>query len=288
MIWFACSLTPDNCRCFSRTSSPKSCTPQVLNMSDPETNLGNGKDECNEMLCDVLEYEEHVATIMETDKADDLVFTDSVPDRISESDEPIARNGEIIPLALQLEHKTIAVAGEGVVENLEPEPGRGGDQETQSVAPATLSRFRTTLFNSVKDISETISNLVWDDYRFPRAKSKLQVDGTSTQVNYDVAVGRLSIHLIDAYRTDVKDAADGDYFATCAVTDLNGPAYHNGVLLEEDTHTVCNSAAPVFNCIFEFEVPHFRCGVRLLLVDATTGKKIGTSVVSVYSLIQVC
>jgi hypothetical protein len=58
------------------------------------------------------------------------------------------------------------------------------------------------------------------------------------------------------------------------------------VLLEEETHIVRNNAAPRFNRYFEFDVPHFRCSVRLTLIEAVTGRKVGVSQMSVFSLIQ--
>lgn len=58
------------------------------------------------------------------------------------------------------------------------------------------------------------------------------------------------------------------------------------VVLEEETQIVRNNAAPRFNRYFEFEVPHFRCAVRFTLIEARTGRKIGTSQMSVFSLMQ--
>jgi hypothetical protein len=58
------------------------------------------------------------------------------------------------------------------------------------------------------------------------------------------------------------------------------------VLLEEETQIVRNNAAPRFNRYFEFDVPHFRCSLRFTLIEAQTGRKIGVSQMSVFSLIQ--
>lgn len=159
-------------------------------------------------------------------------------------------------------------------------------EEEQSIAPRWM---KSTFAKSVKRFSDNIQNLVWDEHRKPRTRNKQKSDtGIDSTTDKEVSIGKLRIDLVDAYRTDVKDAADGDYFATCAVVDFSGTVVHNGVLLEEDTHTVFNSAAPAFNCKFEFDVPHFRCGVRFILIDGASGRKIGTSYVSIYSLIQVC
>lgn len=286
MTSFACSLTTDAyfSRC-SGTVSPEPCSSIKTEIRDPEDEKDSGSKEKLSKL--IGNNEEHVAHRKETDETA-LTLKHSTSASISESNELTAVYDDTQVPGIQAQHKNNTSVGERLMPTLALEPEQNAGLDNQPAVPATLSRFRSTLFKSVKDISETVSTFVWDDYRFPRSKPKLLADSATGKVNCDVAIGKLTIELIDAYRTDVKDAADGDYFATCAVTDLTGPLYHNGVLLEEDTHTVCNSAAPVFNCIFEFQVPHFRCGVRLLLIDATTGKKIGTSVVSVYSLIQVC
>lgn len=162
------------------------------------------------------------------------------------------------------------------------------DVDDSNSANAPFKWSRSTITQSVKDLSATISTLVWEEYRSPRNKKlkgselKLGQQGAN-----DVSVGKLTVHLIDAYRTDVKDAADGDYFATCAIVDSDGTVTHNSVLLEEDTHMIYSSAAPVFNCKFEFEVPHFRCAVRFWLIDGNSGRKVGTSFISVHAIIQV-
>ena len=45
----------------------------------------------------------------------------------------------------------------------------------------------------------------------------------------------------------MKDAAEGDYYATVSVIDYNGTAAFGDKLLEDDTQTVFNSAAPSFH-----------------------------------------
>ncbi len=45
----------------------------------------------------------------------------------------------------------------------------------------------------------------------------------------------------------MKDAAEGDYYATVSVVDYNGTAAFGDKLLEDDSQIVYNSAAPLFN-----------------------------------------
>ena len=160
-----------------------------------------------------------------------------------------------------------------------------GDATTiHSNTRGSSSWLHSSLATSVKDMSTSISSFLWEEYRFPRSKNKAVAESTK---ECDVSVGKLSIYLIDAYRTDVTDAADGDYFATCAIVDTSGTVSFNGVLQEEDTNMIYNNAAPVFNSKFEFNVPHFRCGVKFSLIEGGSGRKVGTSYISIYSLIQV-
>lgn len=153
----------------------------------------------------------------------------------------------------------------------------------------TVSKWlSSTVVDSAKSFGEGVSSFVWAEYRIPKKKTGKIADNLSTvEGTRAVSIGKVNIQLIDAYRTDVADAAEGDYFASCAVVDSKGTVRHNGLLLEEDTQMIYNSAAPAFNCFFEFDVPHFRCGVKFVLIDGSTGRKVGSSYISVYSLIQV-
>ena len=152
-------------------------------------------------------------------------------------------------------------------------------------APQITSRVhKRNMYHSVKEIATKAFALFWGDSK----QTSLKL--SSAELSNDdqgISIGKIYVHLLDAYRTDVGDAADGDYYASCSIVDSSGPIYYGDAILEKDTHIVLNNAAPTFNCKFEFDVPHFRCGVRLTLLDGNSGRKIGTSDISIYSLIQV-
>jgi hypothetical protein len=217
---------------------------------------------------------------------------ESQSSRRADTKETVSPNADAIVLTAEKKNSVLSSTQKPF--ELEPDTttaekkvAQAGAADAEETAGLTPGWMRTTLLRSMKQLNENVRTLVWDEYRMPRNKHKRNADKAAV-TRADVSIGKLHIKLIDAYRTDVKDAADGDYFATCAVVDLTGTVVHNDELLEEDTHTVFNSAAPAFNCNFEFDVPHFRCGVRFILIDGASGRKIGTSYISIYSLLQVC
>ena len=56
--------------------------------------------------------------------------------------------------------------------------------------------------------------------------------------------------------------------------------------VEKRTQTVHASAAPVYNKKFRFTAMHYRSSIKVTLVDAQTGRKIGQTKISVYSIMQ--
>jgi len=91
-------------------------------------------------------------------------------------------------------------------------------------------------------------------------------------------VGRFYVHLVSVLRSEVSDAAEGSHYVTISVDDQEQT--------EKRTQTVHGSAAPVYNKNFRFVAAHYRSFLRLSLVDALTGRKIGQAIVSAYSLLQ--
>jgi hypothetical protein len=92
-------------------------------------------------------------------------------------------------------------------------------------------------------------------------------------------VGHIYVDLTSAYKYDVADAGQGNHFIIATIDDSTKQ--------ELRTKTIHNSATPIFNARWIFTVPHFRSVVKLSFMESLPSeKKIGESLVSVYSLIQ--
>jgi hypothetical protein len=93
-------------------------------------------------------------------------------------------------------------------------------------------------------------------------------DGEGTQLesaeNID-SVGKFSLQIINAFRYDVTDAAEGDHYITVEIDKE----------IKFTSQIMYNSATPIFNLSLNFQVPHYRAVIDINLMDAATGSKIG-------------
>ena len=87
-------------------------------------------------------------------------------------------------------------------------------------------------------------------------------------------VGLLTVHIYSALKFHPIDAADGELYILCS---LDGEQ-------EQRTHTVYQSASPIFHSSLSFSVPHFRSLLVMHLVDARTDKRIGRAAMSLYAV----
>jgi hypothetical protein len=112
--------------------------------------------------------------------------------------------------------------------------------------------------------------------------SGLDVGQTSASKALDgPAVGKLRVHLHSATRTGKQaDKPSGNY---CAGVSVKHAAS------DEKTHVVWQNmyqnSNPKFDKYYEFDVPHFQSGITLSLMDHTKGTVVGTSHVSISSLL---
>lgn len=90
-------------------------------------------------------------------------------------------------------------------------------------------------------------------------------------------VGTMFINLVSAFKTNVKDAAEGDHYVVLEIADT-GKEYR--------TNSIYSSATPVFNTKWVVPMKHYRSTLRLHLVDAVQHKKIGSYHFSPYTIMH--
>jgi hypothetical protein len=128
------------------------------------------------------------------------------------------------------------------------------------------------------------SNVVDGDWSDDRANSNAAVTaGKADQIakQVDVApalgVGFMHIHIISAFKSKVKDAADGDHYILACVEDSRR---------EFKSKAVFRSATPIFNVRWTIKMEHYRAAVNVFLVDAYTHRRIASARFSCYALMQ--
>jgi hypothetical protein len=89
-------------------------------------------------------------------------------------------------------------------------------------------------------------------------------------------VGRLHIFVLSAHRTPTKDNPNGDHYVR---VEIGGQEL-------DCTHTVYQTPNPLFNRKFVADVKHFKTDIRLVLVDASNDRKLGSVDTSVFAIMQ--
>jgi hypothetical protein len=128
------------------------------------------------------------------------------------------------------------------------------------------------------------SNVVDGDWSDDRGNSNAAVTaGKADQIAkpVDVApalgVGFMHIHIISAFKSKVKDAADGDHYILACVEDSKR---------EFKSKAVFRSATPIFNVRWTIKMEHYRAAVNVFLVDAYTHRRIASARFSCYAMMQ--
>ncbi len=99
------------------------------------------------------------------------------------------------------------------------------------------------------------------------------------------AIGKLRLHLKSAMLRGLTgqndNSSSGNFYVRIQI--LNSP-------VEAKTHVVYQNmyqnSNPQFDKFYEFEVPHFGSGIKLSLIDHTRDKVIGTTFISIFSIIM--
>jgi hypothetical protein len=131
----------------------------------------------------------------------------------------------------------------------------------------------------------TTSNVVdgdWSDDRDSNNATAVvpgKPEHTAKQVDVAPAlgVGFMHIHIISAFKTKVKDAADGDHYILACVEDSKR---------EFKSKAVFRSATPIFNVRWTIKMEHYRAAVNVFLMDAYTHRRIASARFSCYALMQ--
>jgi hypothetical protein len=130
----------------------------------------------------------------------------------------------------------------------------------------------------------TASNVVDGDWSDDRSASDAvavhgKPDTTAKQADVAPAlgVGFMHIHIISAFKSKVKDAADGDHYILACVEDSKR---------EFKSKAVFRSATPIFNVRWTIKMEHYRAAVNVFLVDAYTHRRIASARFSCYALMQ--
>lgn len=104
------------------------------------------------------------------------------------------------------------------------------------------------------------------------ATAKLPVDKAPA-----LGVGYMHIHVISAFKTKVKDVADGDHYILACVEDSRR---------EFKSKSVYHSATPIFNVRWTIKMENFHSAVSLYLVDAYSHRKIASTRFTCFALMQ--
>lgn len=96
-----------------------------------------------------------------------------------------------------------------------------------------------------------------------------------------------------------KDLGKGNTYVLLEIIGGRGPKSNvpgtteslntiSNIVLSEKTQVIFNSASPIFNRQFEYDIPHYRSKIRLTLMEAKTDYVLGTCQFSMHSIMQVC
>ena len=115
----------------------------------------------------------------------------------------------------------------------------------------------------------------------PTKPGEVAPASTSTAKSADSApvlgVGYMHIHVVSAFKSRVKDVADGDHYILACVEDTKR---------EFKSKSVFGSATPIFNVRWTIKMEHFRSAVNLFLMDAHSHRRLATARLSCYALMQ--
>ena len=92
-----------------------------------------------------------------------------------------------------------------------------------------------------------------------------------------LGVGYMHIHVVSAFKSKVKDVADGDHYILACVEDTKR---------EFKSKSVFGSATPIFNVRWTIKMEHFRSAVNLYLMDAHSHRRLAIARLSCYALMQ--
>lgn len=133
-----------------------------------------------------------------------------------------------------------------------------------------------------KKTRQHLTMLFSDDDDVDANAARGTVASTDPAINL-TGIGLLHVFINCATWFNVTDAAEGDLFVECRIE-------NSGVLeksaTEARTRTVRNSATPQFNKNWTFGLPHFRCVLKLSLINARDGSIVGSARISLYSVIM--
>eukprot|EP01038_Epipyxis_sp_PR26KG_P004902 gene4902-6863_t len=133
--------------------------------------------------------------------------------------------------------------------------------------------------NSDPLISQSSSNNINISY-----SNTIILDPYHLKSNY---IGIIHLHIISAFKYDVKRIDDGDHYISIHLTDDSNPVdlitskpflFH--------TSKIYASATPIFNSKFSFKAKHFRNKIIMYLMDANSNRKVGQASFSIYQIIQ--
>jgi hypothetical protein len=134
------------------------------------------------------------------------------------------------------------------------------------------SRQLAVMFSEDEDVPEETEPL----------KGSHDIDPDMNQIE---GVGKLHVYIDCATRYDVVDAADGDHYVQFSIenTGLTGPAL---ATMHAKTRTIRDSAAPHFSKQWTFTVPHFKCSLKMSLINARDDSVVGSHSMSLYALMM--
>jgi hypothetical protein len=92
-----------------------------------------------------------------------------------------------------------------------------------------------------------------------------------------LGVGYMHIRIVSAFKSKVRDAADGDHYLLACVEDSKR---------EFRSKSVYRSATPIFNVRWTIKMEHFRAAVNVFVMDAHTHRRLAVARFSCYALMQ--
>ena len=92
-----------------------------------------------------------------------------------------------------------------------------------------------------------------------------------------LGVGYMHIRIISAFKSKIKDVADGDHYILATVEDSKR---------EFKSKSVFRSATPIFNVRWTIKMEHYRAAVNVYLMDAFTHRRLAVARFSCYALMQ--
>ena len=114
----------------------------------------------------------------------------------------------------------------------------------------------------------------------PTSSDSQPSDDTSEKLiakdGYTAQVGKLSLQIVNAFKYNVSDAAEGDHYFTVEIDNQ----------VKFTSQIIYGSATPIFNVSETFCIPHFRSIIDINLMDAQSASKIGYSRFTPYELMQ--